>query len=82
MALETYSRHGHAALQHLRKLVRAQAARLPEAGDGAAGALLLRWGCRLSVALHRANAQNLRRGLGADATAASLRLALAESLAG
>ena len=27
---------------------------------------MLRWACRLSVALHRANAENLRNSLGED----------------
>ena len=63
-ALETYGRLGREALLHLRKLARAQAQRLDEGADAAASALTLRWGCRLSVALHRANAENLRTALG------------------
>ena len=63
LALETYGRHGVAALAQLRKLARDQAARLEEGREAAASALLLRRGCRLSVALHRANAANLRRAL-------------------
>ena len=63
-ALETYGRLGRDALVLLRRLARAQAARLGEGADDAAGALVLRWACRLSVALHRANAEALRRCLG------------------
>ena len=66
-ALESYGRLGRTALLHLRKLARAQAQRLDEGADTAASALTLRWGCRLSVALHRANAEGLRTALGVDA---------------
>ena len=68
LALETYGRHGRAALRHLRKLARAQAARLENEGDGeaAAGLLVARWGRWLSVALHRANARGLRAALGGE----------------
>ena len=54
LAVETYGRHGRAALRYLRKLARGQAARLDEDGDGATGALVSHWGKWLSVALHRA----------------------------
>ena len=81
LALETYGRHGRLAHTYLRKLARAHAARLSEGSDEAVSTLLLRWGCRLSVALQRANAQNLRRGLGADAGAAGLARSLAAELA-
>ena len=66
LAVETYGRHGKEALRYLRKLARKQASQLEEGGERAASHLVLRWGCRLSVALHRANAANLRRCLGAD----------------
>ena len=65
-ALESYGRLGRTALLHLRKLARAQAQRLEEGADEAAGALTFRWGCRLSVALHRANAEALRTALGEE----------------
>ena len=81
LALESFGRHGPAALAQLRKLARGQAARLEEGRKAAAGALLLRWGCRLGVALHRANAANLRRALGANAGHAQLREALAAAQA-
>ncbi len=64
LALETFGRHGRASLKHLRKLARKRAEGLEEGGTDAVSALVLRWGCRLSVALHRANAANLRRSLG------------------
>ena len=67
---------GRAALAHLRKLARTQAQRLEEGADEAAHTLALRWGCRLSVALHRANARNLRRCLGADVEASKLKAQL------
>ena len=35
-----------------------------EGADQAASSLLLRWACRLSAALHRENARNVRRALG------------------
>ena len=78
-ALETYGRLGRTALLHLRKLARAQAQRLDEGADEAASALLLRWGCRLSVALHRANAEALRSALGKTQAG---QLDLREDLAG
>ena len=66
MALDTYGRHGREALQHLRLLAKRQAQSLDEGADHAASALVQRWACRLSVALHRANAENLRNSLGDD----------------
>ena len=65
LALETFGRHGKQALNHLRRLARKKAEALDEGGDEAVSALVLRWGCQLSVALQRANAANLRRCLGA-----------------
>ena len=41
---------------------------------------MLRWACRLSVALHRANARNLRSALGVDLR--GQRAELAAELAG
>ncbi len=64
LATETFGRHGRETLQYLRKLARKQASRLEEDSDAVRSSLVLRWGCRLSVALHRANAANLRRCLG------------------
>ena len=64
LALETYGRHGREALRHLRLLAKKRAQALDEGSDQAASALVLRWACRLSVALHRENARNLRRALG------------------
>ena len=66
-ALETFGRFGNAALLHLRALARQQAQGLEEGGADAASSLQLRWACRLSVALQRANAENLRRCLGSTA---------------
>ena len=63
--METFGRHGRASLKHLRKLAHKRAEGLEEDSTDAVSALVLRWGCRLSVALHRANAANLRRCLGA-----------------
>ena len=63
LAQEAGGRHGRSALQHLRKLARAQAARLDEGSEAAASALVLRWGCWLSVALHRANHETNSRRL-------------------
>ena len=65
LALETFGRHGNKALKYLRKLARKKAEALDEGGDEAVSALVLRWGCQLSVALQRANAANLRRSAGA-----------------
>ena len=56
LAVETYGRHGPAALKHLRQLARKQAAQLEEGGDQAVSALVQRRCARLSVALHRSNA--------------------------
>ena len=71
LAHETFGRLGRAALTHLRKLAKEQAARLNgEGSDQAVSSLVLRWGCLLSVALHKANARNLRRALGTSAVAA------------
>ncbi len=64
LALETFGRHGKTSLKHLRKLARVKASRLEEGGEDAASALVLRWAKRLSVALHRATARNLRNALG------------------
>ena len=43
-----------------------EAEQVEETGENAAGALVSRWGRWLSVALHRANARNLRATLGGD----------------
>ena len=64
LALETCGRHGAAALKHLRSLAKQRAERLDEGGDWASSELVLRWGCRLSVALQRSNARRLRSALG------------------
>ena len=66
LALETYGRHGREALRHLRLLAKKRAQALDEGSDQAASALVLRWACRLSVALHRENARNLRRSVGVN----------------
>ena len=66
LALETYGRHGREALRYLRRLARGQAEQLEETPENAAGALVSRWGRWLSVALHRANARNLRAALGSE----------------
>ena len=50
-ALESYGQLGRTALLHLRKLARAEAHWLEEGADEATGALTLRWGGRISVAL-------------------------------
>ncbi len=63
--METFGRHGQASLKHLRKLARKRAEGLEEGGTDAVSALVLRWGCRLGVSLHRTNAANLRCCLGA-----------------
>ena len=80
LALDTYGRHGREALQHLRLRATRRAQALDEGSDQAASALVLRWACRLSVALHRANARNLRSGLGEDLQ--EQRAELAAELAG
>ena len=77
MALETCGRLGLAALRHLRRLARQQAASSPEGDLAATGALVRRWGCRLSVALQRSNATRLRSALGAAGPAGVLAGALA-----
>ena len=81
-ALETYGRLGRTALLHLRQLARAQAQRLEESADEAASTLTLRWGCRLSVALHRANAEALRAAFGKQAATENSKNNLATDLAG
>jgi len=82
LAVETFGRHGHAALAYLRKLARKHAAQLDDGGSLAASALVERWGRWLSVALHRATARNLRAALGDDAAAGRERgQALAAELA-
>ena len=81
LTLETYRRHGREALKYLRKLAWKQAGGLEEGGEQAASHLVLRWGCRLSMALHQANAANLHRCLGADPRKAGGR-ELAAALAG
>ena len=53
-------------LEHLRRLARAQAERLGEDAAAVAGTLVFRWACRFGVALQSANAEALRRCLGAD----------------
>ncbi len=73
LALETYGRHGQQAPKYLRKLARKKAEALEEGDDEAVSALVLRWGCQLSVALQRANAANLRRSFGAAGPAARRR---------
>jgi hypothetical protein len=70
LALETCGRHGPAALQHLRRLARERASNLAEDSEAAAAGLVQRWAARLSVALHRATARQVRSALGADETAA------------
>jgi len=82
LALETFGRHGDAAMRYLRELARDRAANLADGGAEAAGALVFRWGCALSVALHRANAANLRRALGAHGIANAAGQLLAYELAG
>jgi len=71
LALETCGRHGPGALKHLRKLAREKASNQAEDSEAAAAGLVQRWAARLSVALHRATARQLRSALGADQTAAS-----------
>ncbi len=81
LAVETFGRHGKQALKYLRKLARKKAETLDEGGDQAVSALVLRWGCQLSVALQRANAANLRRSLGAQEVKERLRSELASEAA-
>ena len=82
LALETFGRHGQASLKYLRKLARKQAERLEEGGENAVGALVVRWGKSLSVALHRATARNLRAALGGEEARQARGRGLAEDLAG
>ena len=65
LALETCDRHATAALKYLRGLAGKQAEWLEENGERAASELVLRWGCRLSVALQRSNCLRLRSAVGA-----------------
>ena len=81
LAMETYGRLGRASLQHLRSLARTHAARLQESGDSTTSALLFRWGCQLSVALHRANVRNLLSCLGSEAKGWVLARQLRDALA-
>ena len=76
LAVETCGRHGLAALRHLRRLARQQAASSPEGDVETTGALVRRWGCRLSVALQRSNVARLRNALGAVGQAGALASAL------
>ena len=64
LAVETFGRHGRAALRYLRGLARKQAARLDEGAADAAGALVAKGYRWLGVALQRANARNLQSALG------------------
>ena len=64
LAHETYGRIGTKALAHLRKLARAEVAKARGHEVWGTHNLLVRWGVRLSVALHRANARALRRATG------------------
>ena len=64
LALETFGRHGTASLKYLRRLARSQAERAGVESEGTASALTVRWGARLSVALHRANCRNVQSALG------------------
>ena len=59
-----------------------EAQRLEEGADEAASTLALRWGCRLSVALQRANAEALRTALGEAEKHKNSRNELAADLAG
>jgi len=81
-ALETFGRFGKTALLHLRGLAKQQAQRLEEGGAEAASSLTLRWGCRLSVALQRANATNVRRAIGDDVLRGVQKQELASNVAG
>ena len=64
VAFETFGRIGRAALVHLKRLARAEVAKI--SGDEVWGVhnLLQRWCSRLSVAVHRANARNVQCALG------------------
>ena len=69
--METFGRVGISALRLVRKLARAcsVSAELADA-EALPSRLLLQWGCRLSVALQRANVRNLHRCLGHSLAAA------------
>ena len=70
LALETFGRHGRLALEHLARLARGEAAKVGAGGDDEEGDgwfvrnLKSRWGARISVALHRANARSVFCALG------------------
>ena len=81
LAIETYGRVGTLALRHLRRLARVQSERIGDDAGIASHHLLQRWGCRISVALQRANALNVRRAIGSAASAGRLRAQLLEDLA-
>ena len=81
-ALKTDGRLGRTALLHLRKLARRQTQHLDEGACEAASALLLRCGCRLSVALKRASAKASRAALGNEAAGQTCRRELASQLLG
>ena len=80
LAMESYGRLGIEALRHLRLLAKRKAQTLDEDADQAAGTLVSRWACRLSVSLHRENARNVRAALGENQK--MLRDDLAAELAG
>ena len=63
LAVETYGRLGTLALKHLRRLAREEVAKFGGHEVWTAHHLMARWGARLSVALHRANARNARAAL-------------------
>ena len=64
VALETGGRLGKAALEHLKGLARSEVAKIGGEEVWASHNLLQRWGSRLSVALHKANARAVRRVAG------------------
>ena len=64
LAVETYGRLGTLALKHLCRLAREEVAKFGGHEVWTAHHLMARWGARLSVALHRANARNARAALG------------------
>ena len=70
IALETYGRVGNRAIKFVRQLAREQTAQV--GGDEVWGPhnLIARWGARLSVALHRANAANVRMAASTGGAAA------------
>ena len=82
LASETGGRLGPAALKHLRKLARKQAARLEDGGEEAVSSLVQRWGAWLSVALQRANAAVLASALGTVTADTELKEKLRCELAG